>query len=256
MLNRKNQHVVRAAKFAAEIATNNTKPYFGFIESAAFALADKAMTEQKDFYRLLEEARSAKGEPSMLESKKSEAWSCAELGNFTCVKALFANMRELDTLPGLGGLYDIACSIRKRGPFGKGKDLESSAIAWPTDRVDAPKLDKLEQALKLGNKQRNKNKVAQPQTWAEYLNAVIKRLEEYRDGKVTARDSKTGKALKNADGSTRKQTAITSDHLKDAINSLRKVKDAKPALHVVASNGKAVSNAQLKRSMKRMVARG
>jgi hypothetical protein len=224
MLNKKNADVVRAMKAASQIATSNTKPYFEFIEASAFAIKSKGIGNRDDFVAMLDASRTAKGEPSLLDSKRSEAWSCAELGTFECVKPLFANMRKLPALPGLGGLYDIACAIRGKGPFGKGKDLEDDALDWKTNNENAPSVDDLANALRLGNKQRNKGKVAKPQeTLDKYCGAVIKYLQMARDGKITKRGP-DGKAMKHGDD-TVKLPAVTGAVIQTAIDALQALKD-------------------------------
>lgn len=213
-----NEHVQKMMKLASTIATDSAAPFFGMVEALAFAVADEAITDQKEFKSLIQSLRTHKGVPTLAENRLSETWSCGELGAFKCVKGLFKSMRALPQLPSMTGLYDIACSMRKRGSFAEKGDNAKAALGWDKVRVDAPTTAQLQAAMKHANVARNKGKVQKIRSFADEIAAMITRLEKFRDGyKVNS------KAI----------PANTSPHLKDAIAALGKVKDEKPSLRVI-----------------------
>lgn len=257
-----NKHVVALRKAAAEYAEGTGKPYFTMVEQGALALKTKGIADQDDFNRLLDDCRAKNGDGLIEKSLRSRTWSCVELGKFACVEPLFTTLRKMPVLPGVGGVYDIACSIRKTGPFAKGKPQEKNAIglAWDEKRPDAPTLDALQNALRLGNVERNKGKTRKPQAGlVDELNDMIKRLALWRDGKVNVIDIKTGKARKDGD-SVVKFPAVKGDIMDAAIRGLEALKGKVVPLKK-GSNGKGeavapekMSKAQLMAALKAMTA--
>lgn len=214
-IKKNNVHVQKMLKLASAIATDNNAPFFGMVESLAFAVADEAITDQRDFKDLIQSLRTHKGVATLAENKLSETWSCGELGKFKCVKALFANMRKLPSLPTMTGLYDIACSVRERGSFGKNGDNAGKGLGkmWDKARVDAPTTAQLSQAMKLANIVRNKGKTEKHATFEQVIDSMITRLEKFRDGYNVTRNGKTVAMPANK-----------STHIVDAIASLSKLK--------------------------------
>jgi hypothetical protein len=225
-MKRNNPHVQKMLNLAKSINNDSGKPFFEMIESLAFAYADGALTEQSEFKSLIQSLRTETGRATLAENRLSETWSCGELGAFKCVKPLFKAMRALPSLPTMTGLYDIACSVRGKGSFGDKGDNAGKGLAWDKVRVDAPTTAQLQAAMKLANVARNKGKVQQPKTFADYLVATIKRLERERDGYDVKRGGKTVTVPAN-----------TSAHLKDAIAALGKLKDEKPATRLRSIQG-------------------
>jgi len=228
-IKKNNPHVQKMLKFAGTIASDNNEPFFGMVESLAFAVADKAITDQREFYDLIQSLRTHKGVATLAENRLSETWSVGELGGYKCVKPLFKAIRSLPSLPSMTGLYDIACSIRQRGSFGKDGDNAKTAIGlkWDKERPDSPPVAALTAAMKQANTARNKGKVAQPKTFEEEIGAMLKRLEKMRDGYNVKRGNKTVAVPANK-----------SPHIADAIAALSKLK---------SGNGKVVSITSAKR---------
>jgi hypothetical protein len=213
-----NPHVQKMLTLAKTINTDSGAPFFGMVEALAFAVADKAITQQSEFKDLIQSLRTETGRATLAENRLSETWSCGELGEYTCVKPLFKAMRALPSLPTMTGLYDITCSIREKGSFANSKtkqgDNAGKGLAWDKVRVDAPTTAQLQAAMKFANQARNKGKVQKSQTFAEYLEAVIKRLTKESTGYTVTRDDKKVSIPAN-----------TSAALKSAIELLGKVRD-------------------------------
>jgi len=231
-IKKSNPHVKKMMELAGSIATDSKAPFFGMVEALAFAVADEAITDQKEFKSLIQSLRTHRGVPTLAENRLSETWSCGELGAFKCVKPLFKAMRALPTLPSMTGLYDIACSIRKRGSFAEKGDNAKTALghAWDKARVDAPTTTQLSTAMKNANAARNKGKVQAPQTFAEAIAAIVTRLEKFSKGYKVTRGGKSVNIPAN-----------TSSHLKDAIASLGKLQDEKAKPKLVTKNGKRIA---------------
>ncbi len=240
-INRNHPAIKRALEAARKVATQTSAPMFDMVESFALAYADPksklADAKLGDFRSLVQDIRLQANHPTLAENRISETWSCVELGAFKCAPELFKNIRKLPTLPGLSALYDIACSMRGKGPFAekgmhKGKGLCDAG--WDSKaksvRADAPSTTQLAAALKLGNAARNKNKVAEPVSFEESIKSIVARLEKFSKGY----DHKVnGKKVTVA--------PVKSPHLLDAIASLGKL-TASNVVKLATKNGKRAAS--------------
>lgn len=234
-INRNHPLIKRGLDNARKVATATSAPMFDMVELFALAFADPKSklgdATLSDFRDLVQEIRVQAKHPTLAENRISETWSCVELGAFKCAPELFKNIRKLPNLPGLSALYDITCSMRRKGPFADkgmhaGKGLGSKG--WDSKaapvRADAPTVAQLADALQLGNAARNKNKVQQVQSFDDVVTAMVARLEKYRDG-----------FEQKSNGKTVKHPPVKSAALLEAIAALGKIKLGNGA----AKNGKS-----------------
>jgi hypothetical protein len=211
---------------AREINASTNEPFIGMVENLALAYFHENYRDQKKFKAAMIKLRGEEKRATMAENRLSESWSIGELGKYKCVDTLFKNIRNLPELPSATGMYDIACSIRGKGSFGKkglnnGKGLN---VGWTdVDRADAPTVEQLQSAMKLANKARNVGKTAKQMTFREYVDNVVTKLTKYQKGEITMRDAK-GDIVKNAKGETVYLAAETSDYLTSALGTLNKLK--------------------------------
>ena len=194
-----NKHVLAFAKHAAEAATGSDKPYALMIKEAGLAAVEGAITseDQPAFYKALEKARPQATHKTMLDSRKSEAWSCVKLAfEFKyCAKDIFANLEKATPTP--TGIYDIACSIRGKAHFAEGAACEKKAIGLNADSGKAPTVEAMQAAIRHSNAYRNDlSGGGKPKTLADMAKQARERFEKYRDGKVNKRDPKTGELLR------------------------------------------------------------
>ena len=235
MIKSNNKNVTAFEKYAAEAATGSNKPYALMIKYAGLAACEGAIgKDDRDlFYARLAKVRPSATHKTLLDSKRSEAWSCVKLAfeYKLCASDIFANLEKAGTTP--TGIYDIACSIRGKAHFALDA-YKKKAISLHEDSGKAPSVEAMTAAIKVSNAYRNDlsgNSNARP------INVVVgnmaKMLESFRDGK---RDPKTGKPAKNKAGATITLPKLTSEKLNECITVLRAYETqlAKPA------NGKVV----------------
>jgi len=230
-----NKHFVAFEKHAAEAASGSDKPYALMIKHAGLAACEGAITadDRDAFYSRLEKARPSATHKTILDNRKSEAWSCVKLAfeYKECNVDIFANMEKATPTP--TGIYDIACSIRSKAHFAEKAACGKKAIDLHTDSGKAPTVEAMQAAIKHSNAYRNDlTGVSNARPLDKVLAQMVKTLESFRDGK---RDPKTGKPAKKANGNSITLPTIASKTLGAAIASLNEFK-----VELVSKNGKNV----------------
>jgi hypothetical protein len=224
------KNLVEFEKNAALAATGSDKPYAAMIKYAGLAALDGSFTanDRDKFYAKLTAAKptAIKTHTTLIDSRKSEAWSCVKLAfEFKhCAADLFANMEKATPTP--TGIYDIACAIRAKAQFAKGKPCEKKAITLHETSAVAPTVEKMQAAITASNSYRNNLSGAAPKTFAEFVKATRERFEKYRDGKVIARDAKTGEVIRDKEKNPVKLPGDKSDVLGNVIAALAKLESA------------------------------
>jgi hypothetical protein len=231
-----NKHVIAFDKYAAEAATGSDKPYALMIKHAGLAACEDAIgkDDQTLFYKRLDAAIPKGSTKTILNNRRSEAWSCVKLAfEYTeCNKAIFENIEKATPTP--TGIYDIACSIRAKAHFAEGKPCYKKRIGLHEDSGKAPSIEAMQTAIKVSNAYRNDLSGASAARPLDMVVAqMVKQLESFRDGK---RDPKTGKPARDKAGKVLTLPQLTSKALLDSIAKLNEFKAelAKP------SNGKVV----------------